>query len=308
MAQLKSNEAAPQEAATKEIIPLYGGDVEIHYWPKMHWYKDKEGSFLVSASRIAGLPDKGDTLKYWACNEMAGEVLYRHFGERYNIKELGSPERKDDPFLKQRVEVSVNDILQARLAWRNKSDEAKDIGTTVHDYAEAYGMAMMRGESVPKIPEGIPQQALNGINAFLAWVIDNNVEFVECEITVYSQKHNYVGRTDVIVRINDKLLLLDYKTANGLYDEHKDQVCGYMNAKNEEIEYVSKKHKTKIDPISGVALIQFNKDNGDFHYLVLPPEEIRLCTNRFLAFNVAVKAIKEHETFCKKYYPKTLKE
>lgn len=286
-----------ESTSKKEIVSMYAGDVEIHYWASTHWYKDKEGNFLSSASKIAGLPDKGDVMKYWACNEMANSILSGFFGENINVKALA--ENLEDPLLDRQVTVTIKEIIASRMAWRNKQDTAKDVGTQVHEYCENFARAMMKEEDAPEIPKDIPEQVLNGINGFIEWVTAHDVEFKECEIMLYSKKHNYVGRTDVIASVDGKLLLLDYKTANDIYDEHKDQVCGYLQAYNEEKEYIKAKTKQAYKKLEGAAIIQFNKDNGEFHYVELQKEEIKLCTAKFLALNEALKTIKAYDKFKK---------
>jgi ATP-dependent exoDNAse (exonuclease V) beta subunit len=53
--------------------------------------------------------------------------------------------------------------------------------------------------------------------AFLKWKTDNDVEFLEVERLVYSKQYEYVGRFDLIAKVNGKKMLIDYKTSKGFY-------------------------------------------------------------------------------------------
>jgi hypothetical protein len=59
-----------------------------------------------------------------------------------------------------------------------------------------------------------PEAVTNGFNAFLAWWDQTDVEILEVERLVYSEKYFYCGKTDILGRRNGKLLIGDFKTGN----------------------------------------------------------------------------------------------
>jgi hypothetical protein len=68
---------------------------------------------------------------------------------------------------------------------------------------------------------------LNGVNAFLKWKEEHHVKPLKSEKFIYSQKHDYVGITDIIAEIDGSLCIVDIKTSNGIYEEMNLQVAAY---------------------------------------------------------------------------------
>jgi len=102
--------------------------------------------------------------------------------------------------------------------------------------------------------EGYSEGEMNGINAFLDWYNGNEVTPIEIEKVVYSQRYDYVGKTDLIAKVNGKLLLCDYKTGKGIYSEAYYQNAAYWQAYQEEMQ----------SSIEGGLLLHFDKETGAF--------------------------------------------
>jgi ATP-dependent exoDNAse (exonuclease V) beta subunit len=173
-----------------EKINLYSGEVVIDYYPTSHRYK-KDGQFLLSVSAISGIVDKSNALITWATN-LAKDFLLEKMGDQKEIT------------------LCEAEIIEACQQHKVKKKEACDIGTMVHNRAEAYA----KGEN-PELPTD--EKVKNGVLAFLKWKTDNQVEFLEVERLVYSKKYEYVGRFDLIARVNGKKMLIDYKTSKHFY-------------------------------------------------------------------------------------------
>jgi hypothetical protein len=58
-------------------------------------------------------------------------------------------------------------------------------------------------------------------------------ELVSAEYHLFSDKHEYAGTADLIVRLRGKLWLLDVKTSNSLHTSHNLQLAAYAKAWNE---------------------------------------------------------------------------
>lgn len=188
----------------KQSIYLYGGSINIDFYPDSHRYKlGKEN--LPSVTGIIWQYSKWDILVYWATN------LARDY-----LLEMPTHERTD-------MEV-VNACNQHKI----KKKEAWNVGTIVHDWCEAWA----KWEK-PIIP--LDEQAKNGVLAFLQRVNEHNVEFIETETIAYSKKYWYVGKFDAIAIVDGKRYIIDYKTSKYFHVfETGMQLSAYANSIHEE--------------------------------------------------------------------------
>lgn len=115
--------------------------------------------------------------------------------------------------------------------------EAADLGTAVHALVE-YEVRVMLGEK-PKAPD-VPDEARYIFSGWEEWAKAAEFEPVAAEFQVYSRNHlPYAGTPDVLgwarplvggKRGERALLLIDWKTSNGLYYEHNIQNAAYRAA------------------------------------------------------------------------------
>ena len=71
-----------------------------------------------------------------------------------------------------------------------------------------------------------------------------------------SERHRYGGTPDAIGVVNNQLVLLDWKTSNGIYADHLIQLAAYGHLWNENY---------PDQPITGgFHLLRFSKQKGDF--------------------------------------------
>lgn len=235
--------------AEKTVHEIYDGAVKIVFYPNSHRYRlDGRKDYLVSTTSVTGVVggDKTNLLTNWAQNQ-------------YQKAMLRWLETAQEPIHKIEIEEAIN---LCRSAAEQEKDKAAEIGTVVHDYAEAYGKAMQAGEPAPDLPADANEQMYRGIEAFLKWVRDNEVKFLETERLVYSKKHEYVGTLDLLAWVNDKLTLVDYKTSKYVYDEYYYQTAGYKMAWEEE------PGNAKVQK---VMILHFDRDTGMVteHYIPL---------------------------------------
>jgi len=62
---------------------------------------------------------------------------------------------------------------------------------------------------------------------FNNWATDNNVEFLESELHVYSEKLWIGGILDFVLKLDGKTYIGDLKTSTGIYPEHFFQMSAY---------------------------------------------------------------------------------
>jgi len=189
-----------------ETHTLYDGDVELVFNSGKHTYT-VDGKKVVSVTGVCKVIDKSGPLMWWAVNEA-----------RDYIKANMQPGREYD-------EVEIHDLADsARMAHRKASTKAANIGTFVHDFAEAFLKFRLGEGDEPAWPTN--EQVKNGAVAFLDWYASNNVEPIAMERKVYSRKLKVAGTTDLIAKINRRLCIVDYKTGSGIYEEAYLQVGG----------------------------------------------------------------------------------
>jgi hypothetical protein len=130
----------------------------------------------------------------------------------------------------------------ARKAHRMKRDKAADLGTLTHKWVEAW----INGEN----PESDPEYNHMTDN-FVAWALENEIEFLAAEQLVFSEKHWYAGQLDFLFKMRGKTYLGDLKTSSGIYENMFYQTSAYQMALQE------------MDPdfhIDGHAIINCKKD------------------------------------------------
>jgi hypothetical protein len=58
-------------------------------------------------------------------------------------------------------------------------------------------------------------------------------ELIATEYHLFSDKHKYAGTADLIIRLKDKIWLVDVKTSNSLHTSYDLQLASYAKAWNE---------------------------------------------------------------------------
>ena len=142
----------------------------------------------------------------------------------------------------------------------DKRDEAAESGTLAHSLVEAY----IHGETLPNLsayPKEIAQHAQQGYENYLHWQEDNRIQIVYQEVQLVSAEHLFGGCPDAIGKDSQgRLVILDWKTSNGVYQDYLIQIAAYHHLWIEN-------HPD--EPIAGgFHLLRFSKEHADFahHY------------------------------------------
>lgn len=119
---------------------------------------------------------------------------------------------------------------QEGLAGRNHRDtsqRAADAGTIGHLLVECDIKGIK--PDVSKYPLELISLAETSYLNFLSWKDGVKFQPVNSEMSLVSEKHGYGGTIDCIAIINNQLALFDWKTGNGVYDDHKIQLAAYKS-------------------------------------------------------------------------------
>jgi hypothetical protein len=210
---------------TKELS-FYNGSIKVLFYPTSHRYKlvEEDGvtknEWLSSPSSIVGKLDKSDALIPWAVG-----CFY------VKVKEL----------MRDGVNFSKDDVLsmlaEGKKAHTERKESAASVGDVVHLFAQTYSAEMdetYRPDKFVELSDDEQQRVNHGITAFLVWVSQTKPTFIQSEFSVYSRKNKFVGTSDVLVEVEGKKYLLDYKTSKGVYSSHFYQASAYLKAYEEE--------------------------------------------------------------------------
>ncbi len=147
-----------------------------------------------------------------------------------------------------------------------EAEAAADIGTCVHAMVELHTSRGTEEECRAFADDTLSDPALrakaiSGFMAYLAWAKNFDVKIIEKEIQLVSEQYKYGGTPDAIGLIGNQLVLIDYKTSNGIYTDYLVQLAAYEHLWNENF---------PDKPITGGShLLRFSKENEDFahhHY------------------------------------------
>lgn len=254
----------------KQKVELYGGEVLLDFFdsPYHHYKHPGERKHIISVTAVTGMLDKSRFLIPWATG-LARDHLRSYFEKSATGKFT--------------IEQLIPVVDEACEKHASVKAAAAGIGDKVHEYAEAFGLAELEGKESPEIPKDALPEVVNGINAFLGWVLENEVVFEKTEKIVYSKRHDFAGTFDLVAQVNGRRMLIDYKTSKRVYDEYAIQLAGYAIAYEEETG----------DKPDLSAILHFDKETGKVALHEYAPESIELNKKLFLHMLEAKKIIKE---------------
>ena len=109
-----------------------------------------------------------------------------------------------------------------------KRDKAADLGTLVHEAAEAHAL----GKPMPPVSDEVRPY----MTAFERFLADFKPEILATEASVYNRTEHYAGTLDLIIRLTlpghelPGNYLTDSKSGKGVYPEVGLQLAAYRNA------------------------------------------------------------------------------
>jgi hypothetical protein len=143
-------------------------------------------------------------------------------------------------------------------------DKAAEIGTVVHDMVERFialedpmkAMEALKTESDCKA-------ARSAFNAFDEWFEANKIKVVAQEMQLVSETYRFGGTPDAVAEDSKgRLVLLDWKTSDGVYMDYLCQLGAYRILWNEN---------NPGNPLTGGShLCRFSKAHGDFTHHFFP--------------------------------------
>jgi hypothetical protein len=170
-----------------------------------HRYQWNGGPLVPGVTSIIRALDKSGPLVGWAKREAAATAVRNH-------------------------DLITTMLIQggpdAAIKWIASTpdyqrDTSADLGTRVHDLAEA----IVRKQDVT-----IDEEAAPFVSAYLRWLDENRPKVLNAEFMVYSERHGYGGTADAALLLGSDVWLVDYKTGKAAYAETALQLAGLHNA------------------------------------------------------------------------------
>lgn len=213
-------------------ILLYNGTVRLTFDEAKHSYAasvdDGEPVLVPSVTQILKVIDK-PALPRWAakmvCEHLQGALKP---GEALDEVQIG------------------NLLKEAKAAPWRRADDAANIGTIVHSFAEEWALGN-------RPPPPINKEARNAADAFVAWWESNDVKPLFTERKIYCRSYGYAGTVDLIAEVNGEHIIADFKTSTGIWPEYRLQLAAYQFAFEEEV---------KLLAIDRRVCLRFGKDGA----------------------------------------------
>lgn len=130
-------------------------------------------------------------------------------------------------------------------AYYSYMDKVSDLGSRIHAYVEHD----LKG--TPLKDSQIQEDLLPAIESWENFKSENKIEMLASEKTVFSSRWRTAGTCDLVVKLNDKLYVGDFKTG-GVYPSAFTQMAAYKSFMCDE------PAKTKIKGIDDADLLVIN--------------------------------------------------
>jgi ATP-dependent exoDNAse (exonuclease V) beta subunit len=119
----------------------------------------------------------------------------------------------------------INQVLATARAQPDRmKNDAADFGTAAHVLIEQ----IIQGLEPP-----VPPEMETVVENFTAWRDGAGLDIHLTEQMVFSGKYQYAGAMDAVAYRNGQMVVIDWKTSNGLYREYALQVAAYAKALEE---------------------------------------------------------------------------
>jgi hypothetical protein len=168
------------------------------------------------------------------------------------------------------------DLGMQGINYRDARDKAADAGTLGHDMIESFTLGKDPFGAIPTgTAEDLIVKATQAYQAFLLWFESTNIEIVDTEMALVSEKHRFGGTPDALGKTPaGDYVLLDYKTSNRIYADYLIQLACYARLL-EENQIVKRK-------VSRFHLLRVGKEFADFHHHSWPREALQPAWESFL--------------------------
>jgi hypothetical protein len=148
--------------------------------------------------------------------------------------------------------------------FRDTSATACTTGNIVHDMIEANLLRQIYTPPTAKEAKVSDEELIRimgaadkAFAAFLEWREGSRLEIIATEEPAVSERHRFGGTFDAIAMLNGRLVMLDWKSSNGVYSDYLAQLGAYRLLWEEN-------HPS--DLLTGAQLLRVGKEDGSWHH------------------------------------------
>lgn len=236
----------------------------IEFNEETHRYKlDGKQAVSVTTMEKAGYPTSQGLISWYQTTSL--ESL---FTSMTKLDEQGWNPR--DAFWPIHPDTKAELFKVAKNANKGIAQEAADIGTICHGYAELHSVGKTEEAEalLNKVRRASTWSLIEScVNKYKDWASKDQGKLVCAEALVASLRYKYCGKFDRLDNVNGKMILRDYKTSKAIFLDQFIQLGAYA---------VAIKEWMNLD-VGGMEVLRFGKDDGEFQNLLIDdPREIKL--------------------------------
>lgn len=150
----------------------------------------------------------------------------------------------------------ANSLGFKRINYKEELSKMADIGTYAHEMINNYINNF--SNEVKELPLYLKSKGENALSGFIQWWNDitpnNKVEIVKSEYKMCGER--YGGTLDLLVKINDELYLVDFKTSSTVKLTHFIQLVAYRELLKEVDD---------IDNIKGLIVVKSSRTKYNYY-------------------------------------------
>jgi hypothetical protein len=176
------------------------------------------GNTYPGVTGILKVLDKSDALMAWAARNTAEAAIALASRKVHDPFDVESLQSALDELLKSVGPEGTVKALTSRSSW--KRDEAAQLGTDVHKYADDH----VNGRPLPELP-ALTQKY---VSAYEDWWMASGWTIRTTEAFILNESIGYGGTLDLLCRDRDgRTVLSDIKTGRSVYPEAVLQLAAY---------------------------------------------------------------------------------
>jgi hypothetical protein len=136
-------------------------------------------------------------------------------------------------------------------------EQAALAGTIAHDLIEA-SILNHRYAPPSNASSDVLKRASNAFEQYQRWAAQTHIRIVATEKSMVSELHRFGGTIDAIGQLDQKIVLLDWKSSNAVYGEYLIQLAAYA--------LLLEECEPALTP-KGFHILRIAKESADFtHY------------------------------------------
>ena len=215
-----------RDLSISKVDDVYSSATDIYE----RWYKVSGYDAMPSVTTILEMISK-PALRDWKMNK-ALDYLKSKFESRHWDDQIATPPWVRYPSspkaqsFRKKVKTSWRDALaslrrNAKAHPNRVRDDAGDLGTEIHEAIAAELQGELWSSESPAV--------LTAMQSYRMWREDTPIAPLWAERTVWSLEYGYAGSVDLVGMDGSKLVVLDWKTGAGVYNEAGLQVAAYSH-------------------------------------------------------------------------------